>query len=540
MKFKYSAVVGAVLAVGSASTFAATAAVVCPTYKAGMTNQENLDYVNKCTPESVLFIGGASTMKGNIFAGVVMNDIFDTSKMAPIPVKDSGSVSGKAGNVLAFYGIGKASGKRVFVVYNFNNGSAAGVSQLLGKPAADSVTAEKTAMKESDVVYVGLDPKAKTANTCTPASTVAADLAATTNTTVTCTTHAPQQADIALSDVAPRELYKLYPSATGKLSTLKGTPLFLQSFGVVVSPKLWDALAKKNIADGLLASSCFVEATANPVAAAYYKTTADCQPSISSADYASLVTKAGSIKSLAALTGDATLTDKLVLARRDDLSGTQASSNIFFANLRCGADTGVKADVKGVPTFTSKVDLAIEAAGGNVSGLPIISSTDTYAGLTILAANVSPDVKNAVADPAKYAIGVLNVGSGGTVANSDTDVKALGRFVKLDGVSPNFPVGAGASTSADSRKNLAAGLYPFAMTTYAVTTTAAVDAKAKDTVKKAMLDTLVTGLQSSTKQAALSGIAYFDGSTTDAGKAVQSAVVRPNGNNCSPLIKPAS
>jgi hypothetical protein len=534
MKFKYSAVVGAVLAVGSASTFAVTAAVSCPTYKAGMTNQENLDYVNKCTPESVLFIGGASTMKGNIFAGtsVVMNDIFDTSKMAPIPVKDSGSVSGKAGNVLAFYGIGKASGKRVFVVYNYNNGSAAGVSQLLGKPAADSVTDDKTKMVESDVVYVGLDPKAKTANTCTPASTVSADLAATTNTTVTCTTHAPLQADIALSDVAPRELYKLYTSATGKLSTLKATPVFLQSFGVVVSPKLYDALAVKNVADGLLPASC-VTGGAN-------STSPDCQPSISSADYASLVTKAGSIKSLAALTGNSTLTDKLVLARRDDLSGTQASSNIFFANLRCGGDTGVKANVKDVPTFTSKVDLAIEAAGGNVSGLPIISSTDTYSDLTILAASVSGDVKNAVADPAKYAIGVLNVGSGATVANSDTTVSAKGRFVKLDGVSPNYPVGAGASTSADSRKNLAAGLYPFAMTTYAVTTTAAVDAKAKDTVKKAMLDTLVIGLQSSTKQAALSGIAYFDGSTTDAGKAVQSAVVRPNGNNCSPLIKPAS
>ncbi len=495
MKLKHNLMAGACLAVLSASSFAATPlSCVVPTDAATA-----LTFVKNCAVEQTLFIGGASTFKspvGTMLLGngtTVSSAVFDTAAMTPIKIVDKGSVSGLAGNVIAYFGKSKATltttSKNLLVVYNFNNGSAAGVSQLLAKPSATDVP-------ESDVVTVGSVKNVANA-TCTASATAGLGTIASPY-SVDCTSHAAQQADMAVSDVNAGELYKLYAKATGKLSTLKATPLVSQSFGVVASPLMYAALQAQNIAEGKLAGTCAGD------------TTAACQPSIRSADYASLVSKTGAIKSLAALVPAAGVTGTLVLARRDDLSGTQASSNMFFVNGQCGYD-----NAKGT----------IAKAGGLLGGLPIISSADaaTYPNLSILAASVSNDVKVAVSSTTDYAIGVLNVGSGGTVAASPAVGSGVGRFVKVDGVSPNFVNG-----TQDSLTPLRTGDYPFAMTTVALQVSATMT---KFPEKKALTDAMIVALKDSTL--AQSGLAYFDGAVS----AKQALVKRAGDNNCSPLVK---
>ena len=431
-------------------------------------------------------------MKGNALA-ILNAKIFDTSKMMPITIKDTGSVSGLAKNVIAAYGMNTA-GDRIFVVYNYNNGSAAGVSQLFAAPAL---------VAEADVVFVGPSQKADHklpgnafVGTCTAsASAGAGTLAAPFS--VDCTTHTAQQADIAISDVRAQELYAVYDAAAkGKAADLTQTALFSQSFGVVVSPLLYGALQTKA---GLDVSDV---------------TTAANQPSISRADYASLISKAGSIKSLAALTGDAGLTAQLTLARRDDLSGSQASSNIFFVDGQCAGN--------GNAAVAKSLDETVSKAGGLMGGLAIVSIADakTYPLLDILSAAVSADVKNAVSSATGYAIGVLNVGGGSAVKGSGAGV---GRFIKIDGISPNLP---------GSLNQLRDGSYPFAVTSYAMVNT---KLNAKVPAKAALTAALIAGFKDSTVAGVPSGIAYFDGSTTKGATAA-----RAFGNNCSPIVTGAA
>ena len=526
MNFKTHLIAGACLAACSASSFAVTAVkAVCPA-AAPATSADAVAYVNNCAPEYTLFVGGASTQASN-FATIIKATVLDSSKMTPIVIVDKGSVSGigtnvsgvsfdaTKSNVRALYGMNSA-GKRVLAIYNFNNGSAAGVSQLLGKPTLPSVLVSAGGIPESDVVFVGPAKSATLAGGTAPgtfcaAATLATDTVASTDAApvVNCTTHTPQQADLALSDTAPAELYAVYSGAKAKLTTLTNTPLFLQSFGVVVSPLLYSALQTKNLADSLIPATCVAG-----------DLTATCQPTIRRDEYASLVAKGGSIKTLAALTGSS-LTDPLTLARRDNLSGTQAVSNMFFVNGQCGGN--------GNGAVLKSLDNKVKLAGGLLGGLAIDDISNSTSSLNILSAVVSGDVKNAVASATGDAIGVLNVGGGGTVSNSDTSVTAKGRFVKIDGLSPNFN-GAGATGAAVTRAQIATGNYPFAFTAYGSYVTASYGKM--DATKKALVDNALAGFKSSSLTD-LSGVAYLDGAVS----AKQSAVNRTAGNNCSPITK---
>jgi hypothetical protein len=553
MKFKTKMIAGACLAVCSASSFAATA--VCST-TAPATSAAAVDYVNGCAPDFTVFVGGASTQSSN-FVAITKAKVFDLTKMTPVVVYDNGSVSGigtntgttfsaSKSNVRALFGQ-NSSGKKVFVVFNFNNGSAAGVSQVLYDYGNKNATSAllKSDIPESDVVFVG--PTADgavaggtTANTCVAGSD-STDLAP----TVVCTSHAPQKADLSLSDVLPSELYALYSFASSKaakvsplkLSTLTNKPLFIQSFGVAVSPALYTALQIKN---GL--SGCTLPATSDTPSQI-----ANCQPSITSAEYASLVSKGGKIKTLADLTGDTGLTSQLTLARRDDLSGTQAASNMFFVNGQCAPAAATAA------ADTKSVDAKVNTAGGLFGALPIVSSSNSTGSLSILAAPVSGDVKNAVANSG-YAIGVLNVGGGGAISNSDTSITSKGRFVKVDGISPNYYGG-----QADSRSQIINASYPFAFTAYASynaaaykalgtnKTGASAGAAAYNTQKKAVIDGLIAGFSDSTVGTVLGGVAYLDGATNAyQAKFGRISTALPVGtvttgvttySNCQPIVK---
>jgi hypothetical protein len=517
MNFKTHLIAGACLAACSAASFGATVVKAsCPS-AAPTTSAAAVFYVNNCKPAYTVFVGGASTQSSNFATIVKATGLLDTAKMTPIVVNDKGSVSGLAGNVKALLGQ-TSSGQIALFVYNYNNGSAAGVSQLLGAPTKPSVAVSAGGIPESDVVFVGPAVFAAGASisvapgtaTGTPNNCVASASSTDAAPAVDCTSHTPQQADLAVADVAPAELYALYKGATKKLSTLTNTPLFLQSFGVVVSPALYTALQTKNLTEGTIPATC----------SAGDFTTAACQPTIRRQEYASLVAKGGKIKSLAALTGDASLTAQLTLARRDDLSGTQAVSNMFFVNGQCGGN--------GNKSVAKSVDALVYAAGGLLGGLAIDGIADSTTNLNILSAAVSGDVKNAVANTG-YAIGVLNVGSGGTVSNSDAAVTSKGRFVRIDGLSPNYNA-AGSTGAAVTRAQIANGAYPFAFTAYGSYVTATY---AKfDATKKTLVDNTLAGFKSSSLSD-LAGIAYLDGAVS----AKQSAVNRTAGNNCSPITK---
>lgn len=450
---KIKLVAAAVLALCSSASFAATV-LACKTDTA-------VNMVNTCAPEASLYVAGSSAL-GGALGVVVPADLFDQSVTPLIKIKDTASSNGSAGAVTAWYGMSKAAltggtSKRLFVVYNKQNGSAAGVSQLLSTP-------KDLTIPENDVVTVGAVKNV--AGNCT------ADAASTTAVPVlSCTSHAPSQADMAISDVAPIELYKLEGVKPAALTTVKSTPLALQGFGVAVNANLYAALQTAQNTTGV--------------------------PSIRRADYASLISKEGTIKSAAGLIPGSTET--LTLARRDDLSGTQASSNMFFADNACG----VNVDAKG------------KLIAGHLGGaLALIDSTmaATYPNVVIQSNVTGGGVTTALSATTGYAIGVISL----TTSQPSSGWK----FVAIDGAAPLV------AGDVKQRLAFANGDYGFAMTAFAVTPVK------QAAGKSALTDAITTGLKDSTLHD-LTGIAYLDG----AANTKQSLVHRTNGNNCSPLIK---
>ena len=553
MNMKLKVIAAACLAMCASSAFAATltpaqiaaaaAAAAVPATICGTATAADA-IVNSCAPQVKMFIAGSSAL-GDALGKVVVKDLFDTTTQPIISVVDT-SGGPQASSTKAWYGMSKSSlttaSKWLYVVYNKNNGSAAGVSQLLG--------ATKTA---AEAVVVSVGPK--TAKTGGSNSCVLASTSTTLVPVVNCvSTDVVTAADMAISDVHPAELYKLYPTATAKLSTLTSTPLALQGFGVAVSWDLYVALQNRNIAEGLLASTCAAS------------TATTCQPSVRSADYASLVTTQGSIKTATAFLGDTTDLNSLTLARRDDLSGTQASSNIFFADNSCGGMGyglgGTNYGTTGVATVngfnyspaTSKLDKTLSAIMGGglevigsknitaaTSTTPVIVNNDTtqFPGLVIMSnstgSGVTTQLNAAAVSPAtvNYSIGVISLNSGAPSGAAGT-----WKYVKLDGVSPNYD--AAGNVAYNMRTQFANGNYPFAMTAYAVVPVKPAAGSVGDTAKgfPAVINAVIKGMQDSTLHD-LQGIAYLDGAlaqSTDLGPK-QALVHRTAGNNCSPLIK---
>ncbi len=508
MNLKLRLISAAAIATCSMASHAAAVDSTKCTVGATPTAQQALDLVVNCAPAATVFIGGASTQQANLLT-VANATLFDVTAMTPIEITTTiPGVKSFLGKTRAVASSGYAAGTLVYVINNVNNGSAGGVSQLLGKTPKVGETDVTKAIPEADVPFIG---PAK--NITTPGGTVAnAFCTLGTATSVACTSHTTQTADMALSDVRAEELYALYPAAKGKVSTLTQVPLLLQSFGVAVSQPLYIALQKKSLKAADV-DACIVSPGIN---------TAACQPSISRADYASLVSEGGKINSLATLTGDSTLTDQLKLARRDDLSGTQASSNIFFVNGQCGGnDEALEA---------KSIDKAVAKAGGLLGGLAIRTNgvtADDTAALDVQAHATSTTAKAAIASSTDYAIGVLGTGDGAAIST-------YARFVKVDGMSPNFD-GTNYMTQAATRAQIANGAYPFAYVMHGMYLTAMTD-----TAKKAAVVSLLNGFKSSALTD-LKGLAYLDSAASGAVVAKQAKYSRVDTsgkvNNCSPLTK---
>lgn len=505
---KLKTLAAACMMIGTSSAFAAVPPQVCNITSAPVDAAAALEFANTCTPDLKLYVAGASAM-GAAITTVVPADLFEGTITKVI---DAGSPMGTTGAnaVSAWYGFGKAgttfAGKKVFAVYNKQNGSAAGISQLLS-------TIKDTTIPEQDVVTIG--PMGKTAgvvaatqatstggaNTCTTlADTVVGGI---TYHNVSCTTHARTQADLGMSDVHPIELFAFEGVKPKAVTTLTSVEIMQQGFGLAVNQKFYDALQTQNIAEGLLPATCVVP-----------DATAACQPSVRRADYASLISVQGSIKSAAGfIPGDVT---KLILARRDDLSGSQAASNIFFADNACGNSLlkgkvikGVRGGMLDLITDTTVVDPAKLVVHMNATGQL-----------------VAADMGSAT----DYSIGVISLNTSPTP----------GKWVKIDGKSPNYmPDG---SVAYKTRESFLNGDYPFVVTSYAATVTKPTKGSIMDPVlgNPDVAQAVITGMSDSTLHD-LTGIGYTDAADDSAniaaGTPKQSNVKRTNGNNCSPLIK---
>lgn len=506
---KLKSLAAAVLAIGASSAFAATATTCDPTTSAAT-------LVNTCTPDITMYVAGSSALAGAITL-VAPADLFDG---AITKITDAGSPNGTTGAnaVSAWYGtakstLGTAAGKKLFVVYNKQNGSAAGISQLLS-------TIKDTTIPEQDVVTIG--PMSKVAgvvaatqaastggpNSCTLGSDTT--VSGITYHNVTCTTHARTQADVGVTDVAPVYLFALEGAKPKALSTLTNYPLAMQGFGVAVNANLYNAMQAVEKVDGRIPSSCVVG-----------DLTAACQPSIRRADYASLISTEGTIKSAAALLGnsDSTL---LELQRRDDYSGTQSSSDLFFAENSClnNVTPGKTTLIKGV-------------VGGE---LHILTTTPDVTKLTVTLNGTNSGVTVPLADTTRtdYVIGVLGLNTG-EPARTATSWK----FVKIDGVSPDFDAGATGTTYTHAyRAPVANGNYGFVMTSFAATQIKPFVKTSVVTTYPTVVSALITGLKDSTLHD-LNGIAYLDGAADPSsldGYYKQAHYIHTNGNSCSPLV----
>jgi hypothetical protein len=254
--------------------------------------------------------------------------------------------------------------------------------------------------------------------------------------------------------------------------TVKRTAM--EGFGIAVNPALYAAL---QTSQGLCAG----------VAAA-------CQPSIRRADYASLVTSDGATKTAADLLQTPGDNTPLTLVRRVNSSGTQAASNIFFANNVCG----------------------LEGKGG---ALTVLAAGE--ASYDIQEKEATGDVKTALTgiNTDGYALGVMSLENVPTAVLSDF------KFVKIDGVSPNFSAAGVADPK--MRNAMASGNYQFQVemtAMYRSTATAQ---------QKALATAVVNGLKDSTKHD-LAGIAYLDGTSYSVGG--KASRVSRSGNNCGPLV----
>jgi hypothetical protein len=414
--------------------------------------------VNKCAPEIIFFIGGASAQANALKTVLTTNGaIFNTAlpfvKVRHVAQSVSGTgsestaaVAGTDYNTIAYIGYGaftiaSIAGKRVMVVYNKANGSFAGVNTLLtgAGGAGEETTLVTTTVKEQASI-VGKGTACGLGQTASAASYDAIP-------TYDCTTEAPIKSGwsvdkqkvlhLALSDVRPSEAVPGVVKAW-KPANFPATATGMQGFGVVVNVALYKALIEREVVAKEMLDSCKTSETFGDT----YALSADCQPSISSAEYAALMT--GKINTANALLGTTADTKTIALNRRVNSSGTQAAAEIFFA---------------GRALYNAKTPTAdgyLTVLGGTV-GSPAVSG-----GLTVNTLSTTDNVLDAIRNESThYALGVISLDKGFSLSKSSALKGAL--WVKLDGISPNMSKDpATGATVFDSKTKVGfARAYPF-------------------------------------------------------------------------------
>ena len=471
------------------------------------------------TPDVVFYVGGASAQKQAIEASVA-NQIcatpadaawFVSTNATRTDTNTGGSVNFKEEGMLCLSkasGLGTYSNKNVLVVYNSFNGSTAGLNQALSSVASPT---------EAEATVLSLPCADGGASTTTINGIVARN--------VSCV--ATREVKLGLSDVHPTE------SVPGALDETQGRTIAnmkvqftgLQGFGVIAGlsgttadggntfnavNNSYRALQEQNVADGLLPSSCTPVGITNATAA--------CQPTIGKAQYAALISAEGvsyqtAATLLPAATGVAAM--PLVVERRVNLSGTQASSNIFFAQTPCQ-----------------------DSVGGNLT--PNDDSADIAGVYEVRMNPQTGDVRNNVAggkakdgSTASLNFGVISLDNAGTFGTS-----TKWRFVRLDGQSPD--VNNDGTLDAKNRHALVDGAWPFALqmtaiypkTTTVTTNPLSTTGGVFSADDKTLADTIIAGMTNDIAAINLTGVAHITGSTPST---KQARYKRFADNNCFPL-----
>ena len=457
MKLKLIALACITACAGSA--FAATAKPNSCTITAASANDatSQAQLVNKCAPEITFFIGGASAQANALKTVLTTNGAIFNTALPFVKVRDVASTISGTGstataaagtdyNTIAYIGYGASSiasiaGKRVMVVYNKANGSFAGVNTLLtGKGGASEETTLVTTTATEQATTGG---KAVACALGTTASTSAYDAIPTYDCTTEAAISTGWGADkqkvlhLALSDVRPSEAVPGVV-ASWKPSAFPATGTGMQGFGVAVNAPLYAALIAREVAANRMASTCTSSET---LTGATLALSADCQPSLSTAEYAALMT--GKINTANALLGTTGDTKTITLNRRVKTSGTQAAAEAFFA---------------GRSMYNAKTPAAdgyLDVLGGDVA-TPVVSGD-----LTVKTWSTTDNVRDGIKGEAtNYSLGVISLDKGFDLLTANS-LKG-GLWVKLEGVSPMLSKTAAGATVVDKKAKVGfAQGYPF-------------------------------------------------------------------------------
>jgi len=541
MKLKLITV--AALAVCGSSAFAATVASKCV---APATS--SVDLVTACAPQVTLYMAGATAQQPAIQKVLGTTDaVFDLTKaIAVVSKATGGSVSAHssmtsasvvtlsalgAKNTEIWVGTGSSKsgspGQRIAVVYNFANGSFAGVKQLIEAKDTTGISGSVGGELASQGLVTIAMEKAGTTLSCvrTTSSDWVANGSTPTVPSYACAGNAfnyikdapaggVKGVQLALADVAPGQ------AALGVLTAGKWTadkfPVTvtgMQGFGVMLNNKALQALIKREVAAGRMDATCDGATKVTGITL-----TAACQPNLSRADMAALITGKATA---AMISGDTTDTTVITYNRRVDFSGTQAASNIMFGGQ--GATEGFKAaDILGGKLkATGYLTLSDAGVADAVTGQYSKTSND---GKFVSNAKVtSGDVISAVSgDTTTYSFGVVSLEKTWG-ATTGSGIKGMS-YAKIDGISPNF----GGATMANDSKHRVGMLngYPFQFEMVAIQNAA----NSKTPAVAAVADAIVTGMQ--TPGFDLAGIAYIGSTdTTKNAKYTRGGL----GNNYAPL-----
>ncbi len=219
----------------------------------------------------------------------------------------------------------------------------------------------------------------------------------------------------------------LWPAAIGGGDvSSKGTEASAnvgQAFGVVASRPLYRAM---QVAQGIAANTDALDPNFDPANA----------PNITSAQYTSLIAQGGTYQTdWSPIVGAAGVGKKVIVARRVQTSGTQASSTAFFLKNPC--TTAVAANLN--PATAADSTPTFEVFEG--SGTGNVKTRITTA-------------TNAATD--NFAVGVVSAENDWRVETAASGQNGY-RFLKVDGVHPE------AGDTANARATATAGTYAFHM-----------------------------------------------------------------------------
>lgn len=530
---KLKLIAAAAFAVCGSSAFAACTAP--------STDSDNL--VKECAPQTTIYMTGATAQAPAIHSLLLKTStVFDLTKAIAIVAPTTGGTSSLyygsmtsnttttstvttaassesgtgAKNTVIYYGTG-ASGttnanRRVAIVYNYANGSFAGVKQMTeatgttnpstgasnGEPLSQGLltTAQQTAGTTLTCVISGSTSSGAavvwSANSGSPIIPSYACTGNSFNYLTTAPAGGAMGVQLALADVAPKQAVLGVLTANAWVPTKYPlTVTGMQGFGIMVNDLALKALIKREVAAGRLASTC--DYTTIGSLATTSTLTAACQPSIRSSDMTALITG----KATAALiSGDSTNTTAISYYRRVPFSGTQAASNIAFAGQ--SAIEGFASDLltAGTKSATGYTAPILGTASGN--DYTYTSTSGKY--INYAKSSGSAVITGVSGDTTTYAFGIVSLEKVWNATKASSDLKG-GSWVKLDGISPNYNMSTGVHDT-KQRVGMQAG-YPFQFEMVALRA-------AGSGAQKAVVGSIVTALQTDTYD--LPGIAYI-GST---------------------------